>query len=221
MRTAPQQFLRARHRFRASFRQRRTPSQSRVDQGFLRHDGVHQSDSQGFRRVDEFAGEEQPAGGAFADVPQQVRHHHCRDQPTTHLRIAELRLRYGDCEIAHRREPGTARHRSTVHRGDGRLRQSVNLFVECREFRSIIPDHIGSIAECAAKFVEVHPGTKCGAVSRENDRANGVVLFGPDERLGERRNQFARKGIPLVRAVDGEDRGRPAAFVEHVSGHGT
>ena len=44
--------------------------------------------------VDQFAGQEQLAGHAFADVAQQVRHHHRRDQAAPHFGVAELRLRH-------------------------------------------------------------------------------------------------------------------------------
>ena len=66
-------------------------------------------------------------------MAQQVRHYHRGDQAAPNLRVAELRLRDRDGQVAHRHQTRPARDGGAVDRGDRRLGQGVDLVVQLRQ----------------------------------------------------------------------------------------
>src|SRR5262245_16294119 len=91
VREAVQQLLRPRQGVGSAFRERPTPAERRLQQLVSGGHGVDEPAAPRLLGVDQLPRQQQIPAHPFADVAQQVRHHHRCHQAAPYLGVTELR----------------------------------------------------------------------------------------------------------------------------------
>ena len=125
--------------------------------------------------VEAFAGQEQRARVRSADLGDDERRDHRRQDAEFRLGEPEDRPFGGDDDVADRREPRTAAQRGAVDAADDRFRHAVDRAVHARQAARVLDVLALAQIERGAHPVDVGAAGKDLAGAGEHDRADGVV----------------------------------------------
>src|SRR6266478_1289860 len=185
------------------------------DQVGARDDFVHQTDSIGFLRVDDSAGQNELQCTAFPDQPRKtLRSAIARHHSDLHFGLTEPRSFSGDSNRAGHRQFTATTERKTIHSSDDRLAEVFNevskrlagpRFLFRRE-RSIV-GHFADVRAGRKRFVPR---------SRENDPTHLGIVAGVFERGSQFENSFCVQSVQYFGSIDGHIGNRALLLIQNV-----
>ena len=164
---------------------------------------MDEADPQGRRRVEPLAGEEVPARRG-ADLRQDERRDHRRDDAELDLREAEDRVLGRERDVRARDETRAAAERVPLDAGDDGRRARVDGLQHAVEAEGVLDVLVVAQVDRGALPLDVGAGAEARPLAGEHDRAR-VADVG--EGVGELGDQRRVEGVPPLRARqrDAED----------------
>ena len=179
------------------------------------NDVVHETDPLRVQRVEAFAGDEQRARRRRADLRQDERRDHGRNDAELDLGEAEDRIVGGDDDVGGGDQTAAAAERGAVHARDHRLRTTVDRD-QHRGHRLGVADVLRFREfERRAHPRDVGAAAKGFAGAGEHDRPDARVGTQGLEGIAQRGDQLGVEGVPDVGPVHGDARARPVPLDLH------